>query len=184
MKNIKIRSVKDKTNKKTWFSAIDLVRLVNGNPNMYQSRKELQDGSMSCRQLVNSNPHISNPHKRAKNYWGYIKNKLALNTSQLAMLCPDGKYRYTDVVDIEQIMFILRACNKRFYMFFFQLHIQKVYKYLKELGKEYADNFVLVCTDRPHLLRRKITIIKDIDIHETQKSSKEDFFSYHCRKVK
>ena len=136
MKNIKIRSVKDKTAKKTWFSAIDLVRLINGTT-----------------------------HKRAKNYWGYIKNKLALNTSQLAMLCPDGKYRYTDVVDIDQIAFILRACNKRFFMFFFEMHTKKIYKYLKELGKEYADSFVLVCKDHPHLLRRKITVIKDIDIH-------------------
>ena len=162
MKNIKIRSVKDKTNKKTWFSAIDLVRLINSNPDIYQSRKKLQDGSMCCRHLVNSTTH-----KRAKNYWGYIKNKLALNTSQLAMLCPDGKYRYTDVVDIDQIMFILRACNKRFFMFFFEMSTKSIYKQLKELGKEYAHSFVLACKNRPHLLQRKITIIKDIDIHAT-----------------
>ena len=138
MKNIKIRSVNDKTNKKTWFSAIDLVRLVN------------------C-----------STHKQAKNYWGYIKNKLALETSQLALLCPNGKYHYTDVVDIEQIAFILRMCNKQFYMFFFDVHKKNIYKQLKQLGKEYADNFVLVCKTRPHLLRRKITLVKNIDIHET-----------------
>ncbi len=73
-----VRAVWDNKNSKWWFSVLDIVRVLNEEPD----------------------------YTKARNYWKYLKaklkkenNKLVSATTQFKILAPDGKLRLTDVVD-------------------------------------------------------------------------------------
>ena len=84
----KIRSVWDDTSKKHWFSVVDV-----------------------CAALCNKEYGV------ARNYWKWLKNKLMAQqnelvstTNQLKLLAADGKYRYTDVMDLDEILCLIQLC--------------------------------------------------------------------------
>jgi len=73
-----IRGIYDKTHNKYWFATRDIIALI-----------------LCCDQL------------KARNYWKYLKRKEKINTVQIKMPCTDAKFRYSDVVDIDQIVEII-----------------------------------------------------------------------------
>ena len=86
--NKRIRSCWDERSKKYWFSVIDI-----------------------CAVLTDSD------YKTARNYWKWLKNKLYRQrnepvsvTNQLKMEALDGKLRFTDVMDAEGVLELIRAC--------------------------------------------------------------------------
>ena len=75
-----VRAVWDETNTKWWFSATDIVRAINDEED----------------------------YKKCRNYWKYLKGKMAKEGIQLVSVtnhfkfeAPDGKQRYTDALDSE-----------------------------------------------------------------------------------
>lgn len=73
-----VRAVWDNENSKWWFSVLDIVRVLNEEPD----------------------------YTKARNYWKYLKaklkkenNKLVSATTQFKILAPDGKQRLTDLLD-------------------------------------------------------------------------------------
>ena len=83
-----IRSVWDDTSKKHWFSVVDICAAI-------------------CNKEYNT----------ARNYWTWLKSKLIAQqselvgtTNQLKLLAADGKYRYTDVMDFEEILRLIQVC--------------------------------------------------------------------------
>ena len=70
-----IRGIHDKTHNKYWFSAADIIALIFG-----------------CHNI------------KARNYWKWFKNKEKISTVQIKIPCGDGKLRYCDMVDIDQIL--------------------------------------------------------------------------------
>ena len=86
--NKRIRSCWDEMSKKYWFSVIDV-----------------------CAVLTDSD------YKSARNYWKWLKNKLNRQsnqpvsvTNQLKMEALDGKLRFTDVMDAEGVLELIKAC--------------------------------------------------------------------------
>jgi len=82
-----LRYTWDDTNKKWWFSTIDI-----------------------CAILCGSN------YQKARNYWKWLKHKLYNEgsqlvsvTTQLKFVALDGKYRYTDVMDAGDVMQLIEA---------------------------------------------------------------------------
>lgn len=82
-----VRAVWDDENSKWWFSATDIVRAINNEPN----------------------------YTKARNYWKYIKGKLKENlpelvsdTNQFKFEAPDGKQRFTDVLDSEAVTLLAK----------------------------------------------------------------------------
>ena len=73
-----IRGIYDKTHNKYWFLARDIMALI-----------------LRC------------DEKKARNYWKYLKRKEKINTVLIKMPCSDAKFRYSDVVDIDQIVEII-----------------------------------------------------------------------------
>jgi len=73
-----IRGIYDKTHKKHWFAVRDIIALI-----------------LCC------------DDKKARNYWKYLKRKEKINTVLIKMPCSDNKFRYSDVVDIDQIVEII-----------------------------------------------------------------------------
>jgi len=73
-----IRGIYDKTHKKYWFSVRDIIALV-----------------LCCDEI------------KARNYWKWLKRKEKINTVLIKMPCSDAKFRYSDVVDIDQIVEII-----------------------------------------------------------------------------
>jgi len=80
-----VRAVWDEEGEKWWFSVVDVVGVLTDSPN---------------------------PRK----YWSVLKTRLkqegnetATNCSQLKLLMPDGKMRFTDVADTEQILRIIQS---------------------------------------------------------------------------
>ena len=73
-----IRGIYDKTHNKYWFLARDIMALI-----------------LCC------------DEKKARNYWKYLKRKEKINTVLIKMPCSDAKFRYSDVVDIDQIVEII-----------------------------------------------------------------------------
>ena len=73
-----IRGIYDKTHKKYWFSVRDIIALV-----------------LCCDEI------------KARNYWKWLKRKEKINTVLIKMPCSDGRFRYSDVVDIDQIVEIV-----------------------------------------------------------------------------
>jgi len=92
-KNKKIRSCYDKTSNKRWFSVVDVIALLR-----------------DC------------DYNTARNYWKWLKRKLYVQknqlvsdaTNQLQMQAADGKLRYTDVMDTNDILQLveLLPCKK------------------------------------------------------------------------
>ena len=86
--NKRIRSCWDERAKKYWFSVIDV-----------------------CAVLTDSD------YKTARNYWKWLKDKLNRQsnqpvsvTNQLKMEALDGKLRFTDVMDAEGVLELIRVC--------------------------------------------------------------------------
>ena len=84
--NKRIRSCWDNTSKKWWFSVVDI-----------------------CAVLTDSD------YNAARNYWKWLKNKLNRQknqpvsvTNQLKMEALDGKLRYTDVMDAEEVLQLIK----------------------------------------------------------------------------
>ena len=77
-KDHKVRAVWDEENNQWWFSVLDIVGAING-----------QDD-----------------HEKNRNYWKYLKaklkregrNEVVSDTTQLKLIAPDGKKRFTDVI--------------------------------------------------------------------------------------
>lgn len=84
----KIRSIWDEDSEKWWFSVIDVIAILTDQPD----------------------------HKKNRNYWKWLKNKLKAegsevvsNTNQLKLSAPDGKMRLTDVADTEQVLRLIQS---------------------------------------------------------------------------
>ncbi|MCD8388168.1 MAG: Fic family protein [Bacteroidales bacterium] len=81
-----VRAVWDEENNKWWFSATDIVRAINNEPD----------------------------YAKARNYWKYLKGKLkdfpqlVSGTNQFKFEAPDGKQRYTDVLDSEGVTLLAK----------------------------------------------------------------------------
>ena len=78
-----VRAVWDENQAKWWFSVLDIVGILND----------------------------ENDYHKARNYWKYLKAKLKKEnsevvsaTTQLKLLAPDGKKRFTDMLDYEGII--------------------------------------------------------------------------------
>ena len=79
-KNHKVWAVWDKANSKWWFSATDIVRAINDEED----------------------------YKKCRNYWKYLKGKMAKDgvllvsdTNQFKFQAPDGKQRAADALDAD-----------------------------------------------------------------------------------
>jgi hypothetical protein len=86
--NKKIRSCRDDTSKRRWFSVVDVCAVIR-----------------DC------------DYKTARNYWKWLKSKLGQQknqavsvTNQLKMEAADGKLRYTDVMDAEEVLQLIQDC--------------------------------------------------------------------------
>ena len=86
--NTPIRSAWDNTSNKRWFSVVDIIAA-----------------------LTNSD------YQRARNYWKWLKHKLDWGcrksvriTNQLKLEAADGKLRFTDVMDTEDILNLIQIC--------------------------------------------------------------------------
>ena len=82
-----LRYTWDGTNKKWWFSTIDICALLCGSG-----------------------------YQKARNYWKWLKrklydegNQLVSVTTQLKLVASDGKHRYTDVMDAWDVMKLIEA---------------------------------------------------------------------------
>ncbi|MCL2712886.1 MAG: hypothetical protein FWD37_06430 [Methanomassiliicoccaceae archaeon] len=83
-----VRAVWDEAAEKWWFSVSDIIGV-------------LTDQS---------------DYAKIRNYWKWLKSKLntegsevVSSTNQLKMLAPDGKMRFTDVADTEQILRLIQS---------------------------------------------------------------------------
>lgn len=81
-KDHKVRAVWDEENNKWWFSATDIVRAINNEED----------------------------YKKCRNYWKYLKGKMAKEgiqlvsvTNQFKFQAPDGKQRAADALDAEAV---------------------------------------------------------------------------------
>ena len=107
-KNETIRTVWDKEEEKYYISVVDIVRV-----------------------LVDS--------KEPRKYWNWLKNKLKKEeefetssiTRQLKLKASDGKYRMTDVVDIEGMFRIIESVPSK--------NAEPIKQWLAKLGKERID---------------------------------------------
>ena len=86
--NTQIRTVYDNTHKKHWFSAVDICAAITGKD-----------------------------YNTARNYWKWLKSKLQAEcselvstTNRLKLLAADGKYRFTDVMDITDVLKLIQLC--------------------------------------------------------------------------
>lgn len=78
-----VRAIWDEDNSKWWYSVLDIVGVLNAQDDYTKNR----------------------------NYWKYLKGKLKKEgvevvsaTNQLKMRTPDGKMRYTDVLDASGVI--------------------------------------------------------------------------------
>ena len=116
--NKQIRSFFDNVNQKYWFSAIDICKLLTGNH-----------------------------HFKAKNYWHTLKNRTAplklengYKNPKLTLLCKDGSFRQTDVVDLETIILVIKHMphiNCKAYKLYLQFcGIKKLAQRLNHIGRK------------------------------------------------
>ena len=82
-----VRAVWDESHSKWWFSAIDIVRAINN----------------------------EDDYKKCRNYWKYLKGKMAKDgielvsiTNQFKFEAPDGKQRASDALDTECVQTLAR----------------------------------------------------------------------------
>jgi hypothetical protein len=83
-----VRTVWDAEAEKWWFSILDVIGILTDQPD----------------------------YAKVRNYWKWLKNKLATEgsqlvsiTNQLKMKAPDGKMRLTDVADTEQVLRLIQS---------------------------------------------------------------------------
>ena len=83
----KVRAIWDEENNKWWFSVVDIIAAIND----------------------------ESDYQKSRNYWKYLKTKLAKNgdelvsaTHQLKLTAPDGKKRSTDVLDADGVQLLAR----------------------------------------------------------------------------
>jgi hypothetical protein len=86
--SVDIRTVWDEGEEKWWFSVLDVIAVLTGQPD----------------------------YKKVRNYWKWLKNKLIAEgsqlvsaTNQLKLPASDGKKYLTDVVDTEQILRLIQS---------------------------------------------------------------------------
>lgn len=80
-----LRCVYDHENKKWWFSAVDVCAIFTGKS-----------------------------YEQARRYWGRLKceqtiNQVTRKSSQLKMPGADGKYYFTEVLDLKEVIYLLQA---------------------------------------------------------------------------
>lgn len=82
-----VRAVWDEENGKWWFSATDIVRAINDEED----------------------------YKKSRNYWKYLKGKLAKEgvqlvsvTNQFKFMAPDGKQRAADALDDQGVKLLAK----------------------------------------------------------------------------
>ena len=83
-----VRAVWDEANSKWWFSATDIVRAIND----------------------------EDDYKKCRNYWKYLKGKMAKNgievvsvTNHFKFQAPDGKLRFADALDSEGVQMLAKS---------------------------------------------------------------------------
>jgi hypothetical protein len=83
-----VRAVWDETAEKWWFSVLDVIGILTKQAD----------------------------YKKVRNYWKWLKNKLAdegsklvSNTNQLKLVAADGKKYNTDVMDTEQLLRLIQS---------------------------------------------------------------------------
>ena len=83
-----IRAIWDEENEQWWFSIIDIIAVLTDQPD----------------------------YTKARNYWKWLKNKLkeegseaVSNTNHLKLTAPDGKKRFTDVANTEQVLRLIQS---------------------------------------------------------------------------
>ena len=103
-----------------------------------------------------------NEYQKARNYWKWLKNKLAKegselvsNTNQLKMKSVDGKYYNTDVMNTEQILRLIQSIPSK--------KAEPFKLWLAEVGKERIDEM-----DDP-----EITINRALDTYRKKGYSEE-----------
>ena len=86
--NQKVRTKWDEETSKWYFSIVDIVGILTEQPSV----------------------------ERARNYWKVLKNRLSLegnetvtNCNRLKLLASDGKMRFTDVADQEQLFRLIQS---------------------------------------------------------------------------
>ena len=106
--NETIRTIWDKEEEKYYISVVDIVGVISGS-------------------------------NRPRKYWNDIKNKLkeegnetVTNCHQLKLKASDGKYRLTDVVDIEGMFRIIESIPSK--------NAEPIKQWLAKLGKERIDD--------------------------------------------
>ncbi|MFH0875088.1 MAG: Bro-N domain-containing protein [archaeon] len=89
--NTKIRTVWDENNQKWWFSVIDIIAVL-----------------------------IDADYQTARKYWNKLSQRLkeegnetVTNCHQLKLVAEDGKMRFTDVADTEQILRLIQSVPSR-----------------------------------------------------------------------
>ena len=118
--NKKIRSTYDATHKKRWFSVVDLCAAIN-----------------------------NSDYDTARNYWKWLKNKLYYDkgilcdlTYQMKLPAKDGKMRFTDVMDITDILRLIaiwpgkKAADIRSWIAELSIEGGSVVKYMLEILEE------------------------------------------------
>ena len=83
-----VRTAWDEDSEKWWFSILDIIAILTDQAD----------------------------YKKVRNYWKWLKNKLKEEgsevvsiTNQLKLKAPDGKMRFTDVADTEQILRLIQS---------------------------------------------------------------------------
>ena len=155
--NKNIRSYWDKVNRKYWFSAIDICMLLTGNQ-----------------------------HKQAQSYWhtfkyknAYFKPEQGYKNPQMTLLCADGSFRKTDVVDTETILFMIERIshkhNQRYQKYMLLAGVRKIVQRLNSIGRRGDEGTVDVarnkgkniCLFTYRVIPFKIgTMSKDTPIHD------------------
>ena len=87
--NKRIRSCFDNTSSKRWFSVIDIIAVL-----------------------------TASDYQKSRNYWKWLKSKLKNQstqpvsevTNQIKMEAADGKLRYTEVMDADEILHLIQLC--------------------------------------------------------------------------
>ncbi|MCL2027439.1 MAG: hypothetical protein FWG79_03015 [Bacteroidales bacterium] len=100
-----VRSVWDEEQEKWWFSILDVIAILTDQPDYKKVRnywkvlkfRLKQEGSELFSEVVTNCNHLKNEFE------------LVTNTNQLKLLAPDGKMRFTDVADTEQILRLIQS---------------------------------------------------------------------------
>ena len=101
-----VRSVWDEENEKWWFSVVDVIAVLteSENPQVYWRvlKKRLsEEGNESFGIFEQPNETVTNCNG--------LKNETVTNCYQLKLPAPDGKMRFTDVADTEQVLRLIQS---------------------------------------------------------------------------